>query len=270
MSSKKKSVHLEGPSKAKRKAKAVDLSELYKCPVCFEYVLTPIQQCTNGHIVCFTCKLSLEICPICRVKLLDNVRNLLMEKNKSNGCGLKLKVPERTEHEALCPFQMYRCPFPGANCWWSGILDKVLPHLQEEHEVESVEAKKHAGNYNCAIKVPTEGCTLTHFVKTVTVEDHAFFVSISKRDEMVGRPRIYATVQFFGLAGDAKKFWCRLTTKSKQRVLTFKSAPRSIQEDLKDLIAKQECLIIELDIANSIAEEGNLVFNLSITDKSQK
>ncbi|UYV68355.1 SIAH2 [Cordylochernes scorpioides] len=43
-----------------------DLASLFECPVCFDYVLPPILQCVNGHLVCAACRLKLLRCPTCR------------------------------------------------------------------------------------------------------------------------------------------------------------------------------------------------------------
>ena len=32
-----------------------DLLPHFECPVCFGYILPPIFQCTNGHLICNTC-----------------------------------------------------------------------------------------------------------------------------------------------------------------------------------------------------------------------
>lgn len=42
------------------------LASLFECPVCFDYVLPPILQCQNGHLVCSTCRQKLTCCPTCR------------------------------------------------------------------------------------------------------------------------------------------------------------------------------------------------------------
>ena len=56
-----------------------DLTNLFECPVCFDYVLPPILQCQSGHLVCCNCRPKLSCCPTCRGAL-GNIRNLGMEK----------------------------------------------------------------------------------------------------------------------------------------------------------------------------------------------
>ena len=53
------------------------LKEL-ECPVCGEYMASPIKMCENGHNICGVCKERLPECPTCRGKFI-NVRNIALE-----------------------------------------------------------------------------------------------------------------------------------------------------------------------------------------------
>ncbi|GAB0193824.1 E3 ubiquitin-protein ligase SIAH2 [Grus japonensis] len=57
-----------------------ELTSLFECPVCFDYVLPPILQCQAGHLVCNQCRQKLSLCPTCRGSLTPSIRNLAMEK----------------------------------------------------------------------------------------------------------------------------------------------------------------------------------------------
>ncbi|KAK1882257.1 E3 ubiquitin-protein ligase Siah2 [Dissostichus eleginoides] len=57
-----------------------ELTALFECPVCFDYVLPPILQCQAGHLVCNACRQKLSCCPTCRGPLSPSIRNLAMEK----------------------------------------------------------------------------------------------------------------------------------------------------------------------------------------------
>jgi E3 ubiquitin-protein ligase SIAH1 len=73
-----------------------EIEETLECPVCFQVPGSPpIHQCTNGHIVCKTCKTRLTDCPTCRQPL-GNLRNLIAEK-------LIEKIPSK------CPFAEHGC-----------------------------------------------------------------------------------------------------------------------------------------------------------------
>lgn len=102
---------------------ASDLTSLFECPVCFDYVLPPIMQCQNGHLVCTSCRTKVTCCPTCRVPIANNIRNLPMEKlavtmmfpckYSSSGCSTSLLYTDKIEHEESCEFKPYQCPCPG-------------------------------------------------------------------------------------------------------------------------------------------------------------
>lgn len=62
----KKRCAATAPSTSNNAAETEDLTSLFECPVCFEYVLPPIYQCESGHLVCTECRPKLGNCPTCR------------------------------------------------------------------------------------------------------------------------------------------------------------------------------------------------------------
>lgn len=106
-------------------ASNAELASYFECPVCFEYILPPILQCQNGHLVCKSCRQRLTICPTCRVQITANIRNLQMEKVATsilfpckyvaNGCPMQTLVKDKVVHEEMCEFKPYNCPCPGIN-----------------------------------------------------------------------------------------------------------------------------------------------------------
>lgn len=73
-----------------------ELTALFECPVCFDYVLPPILQCQSGHLVCNPCRQKLSCCPTCRGPLTPSIRNLAMEKVASTlpfPCKVKTQSP---------------------------------------------------------------------------------------------------------------------------------------------------------------------------------
>lgn len=83
-----------------------DLTSLFECPVCFDFVLPPIIQCQNGHLVCSSCRTKITTCPTCRIPISSNIRNLPMEKlattmmfpckYSSSGCTATLIYTDKT------------------------------------------------------------------------------------------------------------------------------------------------------------------------------
>ena len=63
---------------------------LLECPSCSEPInSSPVNQCTNGHVVCKNCIPKLENCPICRNKS-KLARNLIFEQIVENFSALEL------------------------------------------------------------------------------------------------------------------------------------------------------------------------------------
>ncbi|PNF20737.1 hypothetical protein B7P43_G14733 [Cryptotermes secundus] len=123
---------------------SAEVASLFECPVCFDYILPPILQCQNGHLICSNCRPKLTCCPICSV-LLENIHCWAMEKVASaamfpckystSGCAVALIYTERREHEETCEFRPCSCPFQGASCTWQGSFEQVMPHLMMYHEL---------------------------------------------------------------------------------------------------------------------------------------
>lgn len=100
-----------------------ELASLFECPVCFEYILPPILQCQNGHLVCQACRKMITTCPTCRIQITSNIRNLQMEKVASSvffpckysilGCKNQLLYQDKPGHEEVCGHKPYICPCPG-------------------------------------------------------------------------------------------------------------------------------------------------------------
>jgi hypothetical protein len=131
------------------------LLEQLECPVCLEYMASPIKMCENGHNVCRDCKERISECPSCRGKFI-NVRNIVLEKlaataiypckNKEAGCKETFTLEERDNHLAECLFQSRECPFrkpSGVERPWTGTLSDINVHLVVEHDSETAEMPGH-------------------------------------------------------------------------------------------------------------------------------
>jgi hypothetical protein len=124
------------------------LKEL-ECPVCLEYMSSPIKMCENGHNICGSCKERLLNCPTCRGTFL-NVRNVALEKlaataiypckNCEAGCEETFTLDDRNKHLSVCVYQSRKCPFA---CSWTGILSDIPVHIRTVHESGIAEAPEH-------------------------------------------------------------------------------------------------------------------------------
>lgn len=119
-----------------------DIVDLITCPVCFELSKPPIWQCSNGHVVCESCTISITkqakkaaeypLCPVCRVLCKNWSRNLSLEKMAKatltghtypcpNECGLMLSYGNEKGHVS-------QCRAAGIPCL-SRTCDKKVPRL---------------------------------------------------------------------------------------------------------------------------------------------
>ena len=86
-----------------------------KCPVCLIIPRKlPIPCCTNGHIVCRSCRKHVTSCPTCRQPMPENMINSVVGalidqtikhkcKYSDQGCEVKLMLKDLKAHERKCP-----------------------------------------------------------------------------------------------------------------------------------------------------------------------
>ncbi|GFR31111.1 e3 ubiquitin-protein ligase SIAH1 [Trichonephila clavata] len=249
---------------------AADLASLFECPVCFDYVLPPILQCQNGHLVCASCRHKLTCCPSCRGPI-GNIRNLAMEKvattvffpckYSSSGCKQQLMHTEKADHEELCEFRPYSCPCPGAQCKWFGSLDQVMPHLMAIHK--SITTLQGEDIVFLATDINLPGAV--DWVMMQSCFGHHFMLVLEKQEKVDGHQQFYAIVQLIGSRKQAENFIYRLELNGNRRRLTWEATPRSILEGVTPAIMSSDCLVFDTNIAQIFADNGNLGINVTIS-----
>lgn len=90
-----------------------NLGKSFECPICKDYLSSPIYNCNTGHTFCKKCKEQLMICPFCQA-VIDKSRNFVLEDildvlqivcpNEPKGCQFFGKVHEIKHHELTCLF----------------------------------------------------------------------------------------------------------------------------------------------------------------------
>nr|XP_015216141.1 PREDICTED: E3 ubiquitin-protein ligase SIAH2 [Lepisosteus oculatus] len=203
-----------------------ELTSLFECPVCFDYVLPPILQCQAGHLVCNQCRQKLTCCPTCRGSLSPSIRNLAMEKvasavlfpckkaiahrlrtailrrqatavfngYASTGCSLTLHHSQKPEHEDVCEFRPYACPCPGASCKWQGSLEAVMPHLMHAHK--SITTLQGEDIVFLATDINLPGAV--DWVMMQSCFGHHFMLVLEKQEKYEGHQQFFAIVLLIG------------------------------------------------------------------------
>jgi len=90
-----------------------DLLKELECPVCLEYMESPIKMCENGHTICDSCGSQVSKCPSCRGTF-TKARNFTLGriaataifpcKNREAGCGKTFTVNHKNSHQSQCWF----------------------------------------------------------------------------------------------------------------------------------------------------------------------
>ncbi|XP_072897699.1 E3 ubiquitin-protein ligase SIAH1-like [Hemitrygon akajei] len=252
-------------------AAAQELTSLFECPVCFDYVLPPILQCQAGHLVCNTCRQKLTCCPTCRGSLTPSIRNLAMEKvasavlfpckYASTGCLLTLHHTEKPDHEDACEFRPYSCPCPGASCKWQGSLEQVMSHLVHVHK--SITTLQGEDIVFLATDINLPGAV--DWVMMQSCFGRHFMLVLEKQEKYEGHQQFFAVVLLIGARKQAENFAYRLELNGNRRRLTWEATPRSIHDGVATAILNSDCLVFDAAIAHLFADNGNLGINVTIS-----
>ncbi|CAG2110997.1 unnamed protein product [Medioppia subpectinata] len=248
-----------------------ELTALFECPVCFDYVLPPILQCQNGHLVCQSCRQKITCCPTCRVAIGSNIRNLPMEKLAStmmfpckysqSGCAAQLLYTDKPDHEDSCEYKPYSCPCPGSSCKWYGPLEQVMNHLMLQHK--SITTLQGEDIVFLATDINLSGAV--DWVMIQSCYSHHFMLVLEKQEKFHGHQQFFAVVQLIGSHKQADSFIYRLELNGHRRRLTWEATPRSIHEGVQSAINTSDCLVFDTHIAQLFADNGNLGINVTIS-----
>lgn len=229
---------------------------LLECPVCTNFMYSPIYQCLNGHTLCSSCKIRVHnICPICRSELGD-IRCLALEKvaeslelpcrYKNLGCREIFQYFSKPSHEQQCQFRPYNCPYAGSECSITGDIPMLVAHLREDHKVDM-----------------HNGCTFNHrYVKSnpQEVENATWMLTVFNcfgrqfclhfEAFQLGMAPVYmAFLRFMGEEYEARKFSYSLEVGGNGRKLTWVGKPRSIRDGHRKVRDSQDGLIIQRSLA---------------------
>ncbi|XP_044751808.1 E3 ubiquitin-protein ligase SIAH1-like [Coccinella septempunctata] len=118
------------------------LSE-FECPICMEYMIPPIHQCTMGHTFCVNCFDKFSKCPTCRspkgvsrAYALERIHSSVIFpcRFRSEGCEVQILGSELSDHQGTCTFAKNLCPFATPmSCRWQGKRKEIVEHCKEVH-----------------------------------------------------------------------------------------------------------------------------------------
>uniref|UniRef100_A0A0N4ZBB6 E3 ubiquitin-protein ligase n=1 Tax=Parastrongyloides trichosuri TaxID=131310 RepID=A0A0N4ZBB6_PARTI len=249
---------------------STDVLNAFECPVCMEYMVPPLYQCSSGHLVCDSCRPKLSCCPSCRGPV-PSVRNLAMEKiaatiffpckYSGNGCPDALSATEKLPHEEGCEYRPYCCPCPGASCRWQGNVEQVMPHLMKAHR--SITTLQGEDIVFLATDISLPGAV--DWVMLQSCYGCHFMLVLEKQEKYGTVEQFYAIVQLIGSKKEAEQFIYRLELSNQKRRLCWEAAPRSIHEGIATSLSMSDCLLFDSKLARLFSENGNLGINVTIT-----
>jgi hypothetical protein len=204
------------------------LDEL-ECPVCTEYMKSPITLCANGHNICYNCKPKLPHCPSCREQFL-NTRNVALEKlatqvkypctYRKYGCTEEYNLDMIGEHQVKCRYIAQTCPVQKQNigtCTWTGITSETKTHLKQTHMNVCMD---YHGNTSLQISGVTPN---TKHCKVIFAYNEVFYSCSEIKDD-----KFYAVLQHIS-AQDAAKYQYKVEffNKDSTKSLTVSHLARS-------------------------------------------
>lgn len=135
------------------------LEELLQCPVCLEASQGVKVQCTNGHHICNTCRVQLQMCPICKSSFMGT-RNLAVEQMSAKLQDIKLSLlhpyhalNRRILHDKICVATQtddIQMPSTASQTEPVNQTQSIIPRY-EQRSMISLAPRVGKGSYPCCI-----------------------------------------------------------------------------------------------------------------------
>lgn len=239
-----------------------NLLEQLDCPVCKEFMVSPIYQCKIGHSICATCKTTIDNCPICRTDF-GETRNFALEnltkfviypcKYSVYDCPFVSGPEEIKEHEKECLLGIYKCPLN--NCNWKGKISDIMAHANNLHE-DNIFEEVFLNSDERAIIFDEN----THF-------EEEFLTCIGNRDIFkieykYQNKKFYWWITYIGLSAECEKLFFELqfSDEDKRECNYFRRRCNSMNETNSE----ENALIFGLETVGSYVKENMLKYKLSI------
>lgn len=238
-----------------------DLLIELECPVCSNYMIPPIRQCTTGHSICESCRKRLSNCAVCKSEFAEG-RNIALESlavkmkypciNRISGCPAALSYNEREIHELRCTYKGFKCAMD--KCLWVGPLETLKDHWASKR----ITSKPYQASNVCHTKMKTG----SFYVNIVEAYGKLFWFKCK-----LSNKRLYWVVQYIGKSEEAEKFYYEIEvfrqghTKKK---LLFSDYCQSIEMDNENLLKDGVCICINTELVEHFVSGDQLVYYMRI------
>lgn len=222
-----------------------DLLKQLECPVCTNYLTSPITPCQNGHNICAKCKSHAPICPSCGGQFLP-FRNVTLEeiakttmypcKNRAGGCLQIFSMDNRDDHETECLYKNEKCPFTKISkdsCPWTGNVSSTGNHVRQDH---SSETRSVTGLFKLRLETL---CASKYFREAVFAMGELFFIFWEIKD-----CNIYFAVFHIGPESDAEKFSYNFKIKMHNDKISMRAICHSYLQDVDSVLQPGECVAL--------------------------
>ncbi|XP_033227267.1 E3 ubiquitin-protein ligase SIAH1A-like isoform X2 [Belonocnema kinseyi] len=219
-----------------------DLEDILQCPVCFERPQRPIYQCRDGHHICSSCRMKLQVCPMCQgayngsrsfiaehlALKLDDIKSSLLQppverqivsnftQTEEPEIAPEIKLSHPLAPKGKFPCRMGKCEFDDGHC-------RMLNHLRYCHKDRLCESTSIDG------KIYTRQWEMDHlsnieFDLAFSIPEMGIFFLITSIDSS---GNFMGNVQMVHTNNVAKEFNCKLEMNGNHRTCSYEGFPRS-------------------------------------------
>ncbi|XP_054920722.1 E3 ubiquitin-protein ligase sina-like [Dermacentor andersoni] len=236
-----------------------ELARLFRCLACGECVRPPIVQCSQGHLICVSCREKDSTCPEClapigdtRVPSMEKVAAIIFTpcRHSIHGCRAQLTFSDQREHEKNCEFRPFSCALPWTKCTWNGPLCTIDSHIRQAHNAPLLSGETVVFTIDDA-----DGAWFGKRLRLQSCLGRSFLLVFWREHEDASKG-CCLVAQLIGDPREVDRFTYRVdVTREGARSLTWKDRPRSLHESVESALASRDCLFFD---ARQFVEGGKL------------
>lgn len=239
------------------------LLTVLECQLCMEYMLPPIYLCMKGHNICKSCKSEIKVCPTCKHKFAP-MRCVSLEKlslqvdfpctNRDSGCKQTMRGNSVNEHQSVCTYGTYSCPF---DCPRKFNRLTLIQHVKKEHKRKGTESTC-SGYY---IKILS--CSLTEKYSDVIATNIEVFI----RTFTVINGIWYFLVQYTGPLRNAGRFSYTISFESRGshvQSISMTHRCQSINIDVNEIYRACKCIMLPVEVLKYYLNARQLSYRFRI------
>ena len=242
---------------------------LYQCPVCFDYAMPPVRQCSNGHIVCENCKIKLNICPTCRERYDIEITNLILSKTcvgiqfpcryKDDGCEEMFSAQEKRNHEKNdCMYMPVKCPTPRTECHFEGKIDETIRHINAHHgDIPTITGSE------SQFVIQKELGEMDVWAFKMNAHNQLFLAVFE-----ITERKLVGTLRAFTHNTEASKFSHQILMRKGHYTTGWRSRCKPISRDHESIVKKGECFIMGPENLKHFEEDSKYNLKICISKKN--